>query len=100
MKKVIMSTLALLGVHVAFASTAVVNYDAVYTKWSEAVTVSTQVKSQLDDVNTKLSVKVDTRNALIRQANEYASTKANDEAAAKTLQTKFDTVRKSIDDLN
>jgi hypothetical protein len=101
MKKTILSVLAVFAaITLNAATTAVVNYDTVYLKWTESVAVSTQIKSNVDEVNAKLSVKTDLRAALIRQANEYASIKPADESQAKTLQTKFDTVKKQVEDLD
>lgn len=100
MNRTILFLCTLLGVANAGATTAVVNYDTVYSKWSEAVSVSTQLKTQLDDVNTKLSTKTDTRALLIKQANEYAAAKPANDAELKTLTAKLDTVRKQLDDLD
>lgn len=99
MKKTIMFLfMAILAIAVsAKAATAVVNYETIYTKWTKAVAVNAQLKVQLDDVNTKLQVKLDSRDALVRQANEYLNTKSNSEAELKVMQTKVETVKVAID---
>ena len=87
-------------------SVVVVNYETVYAKWTVAVAFSDQTKTALDAINTKLTVKTGTRDAMVKQANELANTKPKDEAEAKqvnaqlaALQTDFQALQKEIQTL-
>ena len=83
-----------------------VNYDTIYAKWSTSIAFSDQTKASLDAINAKLTVKVGTRDAMVKQSNELANTKPKDEAEAKqvnaqlaALQADFQTLQKEIQTL-
>jgi Skp family chaperone for outer membrane proteins len=97
MKK-LMLILALLC-SLSWAAPAVVNYDTIYSQWKEAVAVTADIRTKLDEVNVKISAKTDSRNALLKQAEDYATTKPSTEAEAKTLGAKLEVVKKSVDGL-
>ena len=90
----------------AAAQLVTVNYETLYAKWTASVAFSDQTKTSLDAINAKLTVKVGTRDAMVKQSNELANTKPKDEAEAKqinaqlaALQADFQALQKEIQTL-
>ena len=100
MKRILIAFLLCATALAADLKIATVNYETVFSKWSVAVAFSEQTKASLDAVNAKLSVKVGTRDAILKQAQDIAATKPNNEAEAKQLQARLDVAKADLDAAN
>jgi len=82
------------------SKTVTINYDTVFSKWSAAVAFSEQTRASVEAVNAKLTIKTNTRDAILKQAQEIAAKKPKDEGEAKQLQVRFDAAKVELDAAN
>jgi Skp family chaperone for outer membrane proteins len=97
MKHILFAVFLVSSLFAAEPKIATINYDTVYTKWATSADFTAQTKASLEAVNVKLSIKSNTRETILKQAQELGSTKPKDIAESKQIQSRLQLLQAELE---